>query len=349
MTSSTTSSTTKTAQKPKTGGAPKKQSFFKRLNQKIGVMNMILIISIIVLVAVFGIANPNFFLPSNLSIIGQSVAIMGILSITQMVVIIMGGIDMTVGSVAGLASVASAMLFERLHSSGLSILLTLLLGMLCGLITAIVVVYGRVPPMVATLAGLMGYEGAAQVISNGSAQGYTGSDPVYTFLAQGNIFFIPTLIWILILVAILVWILLRFTILGRNIYAVGGNDAAARLSGISVNRIIVFCFVLSGLSAALAGVLLTARTGSGQPVSGSDVLMFQSVTAAALGGVAFRGGKGSVSGTVLAVILLGIMLNGMNLLGINAFWQNVAEGVLLLAAVIPQQLRAGLQPVGLPK
>jgi ribose transport system permease protein len=104
---------------------------------------------------------------------------------------------------------------------------------------------------------------AAQVISNGSAQGYTGSDPVYTFLAQGSILFIPTLIWILILVAVLVWILLRFTILGRNIYAVGGNDAAARLSGISVNRIIVFCFVLSGLSAALAGILLTARTGSG--------------------------------------------------------------------------------------
>lgn len=146
-----TGTTAKPADKQDQPTKPKR-SFIKRLNEKIGAMNMILIISIIVLVAVFGIANPNFFLPSNLSIIGQSVAIMGILSITQMVVIIMGGIDMTVGSVAGLASVACAMLFERLHNSGLSILLTLLLGMLCGLITAIVVVYGRVPPMVATLA-----------------------------------------------------------------------------------------------------------------------------------------------------------------------------------------------------
>lgn len=319
------------------------------IGKKIGVQNVILIIAIIVLVAVIGIANPNFFLVSNLSIVGQSVAIMGILSITQMVVIIMGGIDMTVGSVAGLSSVVSAMLFMRLNNAGLSIALTLVLGVLCGLFTAVIVVYGRVPPMVATLAGYMGFQGAAQVVSNGHAQGYTGSDPVFTFLAQGKFLFIPTLIWILIIVAAVVYVLLRFTITGRNIYAVGGNDAAARLSGINVNRVIVFCFMLSGFVAALAGILLTARTGSGQPVSGSDVLMFQSVTAAALGGVAFRGGKGSVVGTVLAVILLGVLLNGMNLLGINAFWQNVAEGVMLLAAVIPQQLRAGLQPVGLPK
>lgn len=330
-------------------GNKQKESFLGIMHRRIGVQNEILIIAIIVMVAIIGTANSNFFRFSNLSIVGQSVAIMGILSITQMIIIIMGGIDMTVGSVAGLGSVVSAMLFMKLENAGLSILMTLAVGVICGLITAIVVVYGRVPPMVATLAGYMAYQGVAQVVSNGRAQGYTGSDPVFTFLAQGRIFFIPTLIWILIIVAVLASILLKLTITGRNIYAVGGNDAAARLSGINVNHIIVFCFILSGFMAALAGVLLTARTGSGQPVSGSDVLMFQSVTAAALGGVAFRGGKGSVAGTVLAVILLGILLNGMSLLGINAFWQNVAEGVMLLAAVIPQQLRAGLQPVGLPK
>lgn len=326
-----------------------KSTFLSRLYKKIGIQNVILIVAIIILIIGIGTANHNFFRLSNISMIGQSVAIMGILSIVQMVVIIMGGIDMTVGSVAGLCSVASAMLFMRFNNAGLAILLTLILGIICGLITASVVVFGRVPPMVATLAGLMAYQGVAQVISDGRAQGYTGSNSVFTFLAQGTVLYIPALIWILILVCLFVHILLRYAIAGRNIFAVGGNDAAARLSGINVNHIIIGCFALSGFIAALAGILLTARTGTGQPVSGSDVLMFQSVTAAALGGVAFRGGKGSVGGTVLAVILLGILLNGMSLLGINAFWQNVAEGVMLLAAVIPQQLRAGLQPVGLPK
>ncbi|WP_291799016.1 ABC transporter permease [Cellulomonas sp.] len=314
----------------------------------VGVQNLSLILAIAALVLVIGSRNSSFYLASNLKTIGMAVTISGLLAVVQTVVIIMGGIDLTVGSVAGLASVSSAMLFTHAGST-VSFVGALAIGAVCGLISGCIVVFGRVTPMIATLAGLIAFKGVAQLVSDGRAQGYTGADPFYIFLARGSVLGIPTLIWVLALVAALVHVMLRYTRIGRNIYAVGGNDTAARLSGIKINRYILGVFILAGVVAALAGILITARTGSGQPVSGSEGLEFQSITAAALGGVALRGGKGSMSGTILAVILLGILLNGMSLLGVNPFWQNVAQGSLLVAAVVIQQLRNGERRVGLPK
>lgn len=314
----------------------------------IGVQNLILFGAIILLAAGLSAMNPNFLLPSNLVTIGTAVTISGLLAVVQTVVMIMGGIDLTVGSVAGLSSVVSAMVFTATNAP-LGILTALAVGALCGLINAIVVVAGRVPPMIATLAGLTAFKGVAQLISDGRAQGYTGADPFFKMLARGSLLGIPTLVWVLIVAALVLHVVLQYTRMGRNIYAVGGNDKAARLSGIAINRYIVGVFVVSGIIAALAGILITARTGSGQPVSGSEGLEFQAITAAALGGVALRGGKGSIGGTILAVILLGILLNGMTLLGVNPFWQNLAQGVLLVVAVVVQQSRSGERRVGLPK
>lgn len=324
------------------------QSPFKRVLQVVGVQNLSLILAIAALVLVIGSRSSSFYLTSNLETIGTAVTISGLLAVVQTVVIIMGGIDLTVGSVAGLASVTSAMIFA--HAGGaVSLLGALAIGATCGVISGCLVVFGRMTPMIATLGGLIAFKGVAQLVSNGRAQGYTGADPLYIFLARGSVLGIPTLIWVLALVTGIVHVMLRYTRVGRNIYAVGGNDTAARLSGININRYILGVFALVGAVAALAGILITARTGSGQPVSGSEDLVFQSITAAALGGVALRGGKGSMGGTILAVILLGILLNGMSLLGINPFWQNVAQGSILVTAVVIQQLRNGERRVGLPK
>jgi ribose transport system permease protein len=202
--------------------------------------------------------------------------------------------------------------------------------------------------VIATLATLAAYRGVADLISNGSAQGYTGSDPFFIFIARGSLLGIPTLIWILILISALVYVFLRFTSWGRNVYAVGGNGVASRLAGININRYIVGVFVVTGLVASIAGVLITARTGSGQPVSGSAGLELQAVTAAALGGAALKGGKGSVIGTLLAVVLLGVLSNGLTLLNVNSFWQDVATGGVLVLAVVIQQLRSGERRIGLP-
>lgn len=315
----------------------------------IGVQNLSLIVAIGALVAIIGSQNSAFFMTSNLKTIGMAVTISGLLALVQTVVIILGGIDLSVGSVAGLASVSSAMLFTASGNALMSIVGALIIGGVCGLVNSMIVVFGRVTPMIATLAGLIAYKGIAQLVSNGRAQGYTGADEVYVFLARGSIAGIPTLIWVLAIVAVGIHVMLRYTRMGRNIYAVGGNDTAARLSGVNINRYIMGVFILAGVVAALAGILITARTGSGQPVSGSEGLEFQSITAAALGGVALRGGKGSIGGTILAVLLLGILLNGMSLLGVSVFWQNVAQGTLLVVAVVIQQLRSGERRVGLPK
>jgi ribose transport system permease protein len=319
----------------------------RRLIAGIGVQNVSLIIAIALVAVVIGSQNSNFFGVENLKVIGTAISISGLLAVVQTVIIIMGALDISVGSMAGLASVTSAMIFTS-QGAFLGVVGAVAIGIVCGAINGCIIVFGRVNPVIATLATLAAFKGVAQLVSDGRAQGYTGADPFFVFLARGAIAGVPTLIWVLILVAAAVHILLRYTTIGRTMYAVGGNDVAARLAGININRYILGAYMLAGAVAALAGILITARTGSGQPVSGSEGLELEAITAAALGGCALKGGKGTVAGTILAVILLGILTNGMTLLGVNSFWQNVAKGALLVAAVVIQQLRSGERRIGLP-
>ncbi|MFZ4841768.1 ABC transporter permease [Mycetocola saprophilus] len=321
--------------------------FFRRFLTAMGVQNMSLLMAIAFVVLVIGTQNPLFFTVPNLKVIGTAIAISGLLAVVQTLVIIMGGLDISVGSIAGLASVTSAMIFT---SAGplIGVVGAVGIGLLCGLINGCIIVFGRVNPVIATLATLAAYKGIAQLISDGRAQGYTGADPFFVFLARGSVLGVPTLIWILVVIALGIHVLLRYTTMGRNIYAVGGNDVASRLAGININRYVLGIYMMTGAVAALAGILITARTGSGQPVSGSEGLELEAITAAALGGAALKGGKGTIAGTILAVILLGILTNGMTLLGVNSFWQNVAKGGLLVLAVVLQQLRSGERRIGLP-
>lgn len=324
-----------------------KSNPLRRVAEKIGVQNVSLIIAIVLLIIVIGLQAPEFFSVGNLRVIGTAVAITGILAIAQTVVIIMGGLDISVGSAAGLTSVVSAMVFMS-AGAAMGAGAALLVGALAGLINGCIIVFGRVNPVIATLATLAAYKGIAQLLSDGRAQGFTGADPFFVFIARGSLLGIPILIWILIVIAVLVHIVLTRTVVGRNIYAIGGNDMAARLAGININKYIIGVYVFTGIVAAIAGIMITARTGSGQPVSGSEGLELEAITAAALGGAALKGGKGTVAGALLAVILLGVLTNGMTLLGVNSFWQNVAKGALLVAAVIIQQLRNGERRIGVP-
>lgn len=313
----------------------------------VGVQNISLLIAIAVLVIIIGTQNPLFFGLDNVRVIGTAVAVTGLLAVVQTVVIIMGALDISVGSIAGLTSVTSAMIFT-VAGPVLGVAGAIVIGIVCGLLNGCIIVFGRVNPVIATLATLAAYKGVAQLVSDGRAQGYTGANPFFIFLARGTLFGIPTLIVVLIVAAILVHLVLQYTSVGRNIYAVGGNDIASRLAGININRYILGVYMMTGAVAAIAGILITARTGSGQPVSGSEGLELESITAAALGGAALKGGKGTIMGTILAVILLGILTNGMTLLDVNAFWQNVAKGALLVIAVVIQQLRSKERRIGLP-
>ncbi|MDR1833592.1 MAG: ABC transporter permease [Propionibacteriaceae bacterium] len=329
------------------------QNPIKAFLLKIGLVNVSLVAAILVLGTFITIFKPVFLTGQNLVTIGNYVTVMGLLALVQTVVIIMGGIDISVGSTAGLCSVLVGMLYGSAetgtHNPWLAMAVALVVGGVCGLFNGIVVIFGRITPLIATLATLSSYKGIAQLISNGRAQGNTQVDPVFIAIARGSFLGISTLIWILLFVAALIHVMLRYLRIGRDIYAVGGNDMAARLSGINVNNRIMFVFVLAGVVAAIAGIVITARTGSGQPVSGSEGMEMLAVTGAALGGAALRGGKGSVISTILAVILLGVLINGMTLVNINPFWQNIAQGALLIAACVIQMASSGERRVGLPK
>ena len=244
----------------------------RRILEAIGVQNVSLLIALALLVAFIGGQNSNFFYSSNIATIGTTVAIVGILSVVQTVVMLLGGLDISVSSQAGLTSVVSAMVFMATQSAFAGIVAALVLGLGTGLLNGVIIIYGRVNAVIATLATLAAYRGLANLIANGRAQGYTGVDQVFIFLARGTIVGIPVLIWILVVVALLAQLVLHYTDFGRNIYAVGGNATAARLAGIPLNRYILAVYMLCGFVSALAGVLLTARTGSGQPTSGRHSL-----------------------------------------------------------------------------
>ncbi|HEY9371620.1 ABC transporter permease [Streptomyces sp.] len=315
----------------------------------IGGQNISLIGALVVVLVLFGALNDNYLSLSNMQVIAEAATITGLLAIVQTVVIICGGLDISVGSQVGVASVVSAMVFTTTGSNALlGMAAAVGVGVVVGALNGLIIVYGRVNPTIATLAGLAAYKGLAQLLSDGRAQGYVLNDDVFIFLGRGKIAGLPVMVWILIVVAVTVHLLLKYTDIGRNLYAIGGNDTAARLAGIGINKYLIFVYTLIGVVAAVAGILLTARTGSGQPVSGSEGLELKAITAAALGGAALKGGKGGIGGTLLAVALLGCLENGLTVEGINTFWQNVAQGALLVIAVVIQQRRSGERAVGLP-
>jgi ribose transport system permease protein len=345
VTSMTTSSSASNVGAPAPPGG---RSRLRRILDAVGMQNISLLVALGALVAIIGSQNSDFFLISNVKTIGTTVSIVGVLAVVQTIVMLIGALDISVGSAAGLTSVISAMVFTSQTSAALGILAALGVGILTGMFNGLVIVYGRVNAVIATLATYAGYRGLANLISDGRAQGYTGTDSTFIFIARGTVAGVPVLIWILVVIALAAHLLLRYTDIGRNLYAMGGNATAARLAGINLNRYVIGCYVAAGITAAIAGVLLTARTGSGQPTSGSQGLELQSITAAALGGVSLRGGKGAIPGTILAVLLLGVLQNGLTILNVNSFWQDIAQGFLLVVAVIIQQRRRGTRAIGLP-
>ncbi|MEV6251613.1 ABC transporter permease, partial [Streptomyces sp. NPDC051742] len=228
----------------------------------LGGQNISLIGALVVVLGLFGVLNDNYLSLSNMQVIAEAATITGLLAIVQTVVIICGGLDISVGSQVGVASVVSAMVFTSTGSSAfVGVLAAVGVGVLVGVLNGLVIVYGRVNPTIATLAGLAAYKGLAQLLSDGRAQGYVLNNDFFVFLGRGKIAGLPVMVWILIAVAIAVHVMLKYTDIGRNLYAIGGNDTAARLAGININKYLVAVYALIGVVAAVAGILLTARTG----------------------------------------------------------------------------------------
>ena len=301
--------------------------------QAIGTHNLSLIFALAVLVAIFGGIRPDvFFLTRNIENIGQGIAILGILATAQTIVIVSGGLDISVGAVVGLSTVCIALGVEHTGSLVLGILFGVAVAALAGLVNGIIVTFGRVNAVIATLGTMAAFRGVAFIMSDG--QSISIFDPALRFIGAGKLLGLQVTIEILILVVAIFFMLMRFTIIGRNIYAIGGNPVVARLAGLNNRAYQIGVYILSGAAAGLAGLLLAARTGSGQPISGSDGLELQAITAAVLGGCALTGGKGTIVGGMLGVLILGVLNNGMILTSVPTFYQMVARGALLIAAVL---------------
>ena len=338
----------------------------------IGADNLSLMFALVVLIFLvtvvsgwFGLGGGDkFFSWQNLmNSLAQAIVIVGLLAIGETVVIIAGALDISVGSIASIGSVVAASVLVGVGTVGsMGILPTnnvvvavgagIVAGMLAGAINGLIVTQLRVNPIIATLGTLAAFAGFAFLLAPEGKPIGVLTQPQFTWLAQGRFLTsvpvpplggahwtgIPVLTVILVIVAIIIHILMAYTDIGRAIYAIGGNATAARLAGINLSRVRVLMYMLSGGIAGLAGVLLTSRTTSGNPVNGNG-LELQAITAVFLGGAATAGGKGTIFGTFLAVILVGVLNNGMNLLGFNTFIQRVALGLLLIAAVAISQWR----------
>ena len=288
------------------------------------------------LVAIFGSLRPDvFFLPRNLVNIGLAITILGILAVAETVVIVSGGLDVSVGSIVGLATMCAAMAMLRTDSAALGIGAALLAGALAGLVNGLIITFGRVNAVITTL-GTHGrlprprlphlrrqlgqhLERALPRARQRDAARPAGAD-LGPARRRGGLH-----------------VGLGATVVGRNIYAMGGNPTVARLAGIPIRRYQIGIYVMCGLSAGLAALMLAARTMSGQPASGSQGLELEAITAAILGGCALQGGKGTIVGAMLGVLIIGTLNNGMILTSVPTFYQLLAKGTLLILAVIVQE------------
>jgi L-arabinose transport system permease protein len=304
-----------------------------RLLRAVGTHNLSLLIALACLLAIFGgLRSDVFFSARNIENIGQGMAILGILATAQTIVIVSGGLDISVGAVVGLSTVGIALGVQQTGSAALGILFGLVIGAIAGLVNGLIVTVGGVNAVIATLGTMAAFRGVAFIMSDG--QSISIFHPLFRQIGSGRFLGLQVTIEILVAVVAIFFVLMRYTVVGRNIYAIGGNPVAARLAGLNNTGYQIGVYILSGFAAGLGGLLLAARTGSGQPISGSDGLELQAITAAVLGGCALTGGKGTIVGGVLGVIILGVLNNGMILTSVPTFYQMVARGLLLILAVL---------------
>ncbi|MGB4595489.1 MAG: ABC transporter permease [Anaerolineaceae bacterium] len=314
------------------------------------------IFAFLLLAIYLSFASPHFFTASNFVNISKQTSITAILAVGQTLVIITGGIDLSVGAIAAVsASVASVLMTQQLTIGGLvigpvgfgwGILIALIVGLIAGALNGLIISKGKIPDFIATMGMSMVIRGAALLITSGlpvpshvaatELKGYLPEQMVW--LGNGDILGIPVAGIIAILAVIIGWFILRYTVFGRSVYAVGGNRDAARVSGINIDKTKILVYVVSGLMAAVAGIVLAGRLNSANALmaDGEDM---RSIASAVIGGANLAGGDGGAVGSLIGALTMGILANGLNLLNVSAFWQRVIQGLVIISVVLFDQWR----------
>ncbi|WP_409034426.1 ABC transporter permease [Raoultella ornithinolytica] len=296
------------------------------------------LIGLIIIIITFSFLSPVFFTIPNLLNILQQSSINALIALGMTLVIISGGIDLSVGPTAALSAVLGATMMVAGVPVPLAILATLGIGAICGVFSGSLVAYAGLQPFIVTLGGLSLFRAVALI--------YTGGNPVFGIptefrsLINSEIFGIPTPIVIVAVIALVLWTVMNKTPLGEYILAVGGNEEAARVAGVPVKRTKVTVFVISGTLASLASLILIGRLGAAEPTIG-NLWELDAIAAAAIGGASLMGGKGSVVGTIIGAIILGALRNGLTLLNIQAFYQLLATGLIIIIAMLIDRATRG--------
>lgn len=289
------------------------------------------IVMLMILAILMSFTSKEFLTISNLTNVVRQVSIVTIIATGMTFVIITGGIDLSVGSLLALTSCVAMIVIEQTGMDYLGVLAGLLIGALAGVVNGAVIARFKVPPFIATLAGLTIFRGVSLVITDGLP--IIRLEGSFRFLGQGVVWGIPVPVMIMILVVVVMQIILSRTAFGAYVYAVGGNEEAARLSGIKVRWIKFWAYVLCGLFAGVSGMILMARLSSAQPAVGEGFEL-DAIAAVVLGGTSLMGGQGAVWGTLIGALVIGILNNGMNLMGVHSHYQLIAKGVLIVLAVL---------------
>lgn len=308
----------------------------------LGIVQLGPVLILLGLALIFALTTDNFLSERNVRNVLVQSSVIALLALGQLLVIITRGIDLSVGSVLALSTVTGAIVFRDAGSPAFVIILVIVsTGILAGLVNGFVYVKGRVPhPFIVTLAMLSIARGLALVLSDGSA--IAGMPEVVREAGSGRIGAFPVPALIVAFVAVLLWILTTKLVWGRWIYAVGGDPEAARKVGIPVNKVLISVYAISGLTAGVAAVITAGRTNSGFPTAGT-LAELDAIAAVIIGGASFFGGRGTIINAVVGALIIGVIRNGLNLLGVNTFFQLIAVGVIVVLAVQMDVLRTSLE------
>jgi erythritol transport system permease protein len=308
-------------------------------------------IALIVLIIVFALLSDAFLTVPNLITMTKHVAMNAILAIGMLFVILKGGIDLSVGSIVGLSGVVAGVLLQGLRIDVLDVVLypmvwvvvlaSLAVGTLVGLINGILVTRFNVAPFIATLGMLYVARGAAQLISDGATFPRLAGDPElgntgFLLIGGGRPLGVPMAIWILVVFVIAAVFVLRKTPFGRWVYATGGNERAAELSGVPVKRVKLWVYMISGFCAATAGLIISSELTSAAPQTG-NAFELNAIAAVVIGGAALSGGRGNVRGVLLGAFVIGFLVDGLVIVGVSTFWQTVIKGAVIVLAVVIDQ------------
>jgi ribose transport system permease protein len=331
--SGTTSDTNLTADRPR-------KAQMRALIRSIGMLPVLIILGILIQVGgIYFTGEGRFLTWQNLSIVAQQASINAVLGAGMTFVILTGGIDLSVGSILAASAVVALLVSNGLGDLG--ILAALLAGLAIGLGNGVLIAFLRLPPFIVTLGSLTAVRGLARLLGNDTT--VFNADLPFAFIGNGaldvGIFAIPWLIVIAFLVIVLSWLILRRTVLGVHIYAVGGNEAGARLSGIKVWAVLLFVYGMSGLLAGLGGVMQAARLYAANGLQLGQSYELDAIAAVILGGTSFVGGIGSIWGTLIGALIIAVLTNGLILLGVTDVWQYIAKGAVIIGAVALDRYR----------